>query len=295
VRAVGIDVRSTLSTFGVFPTDPTHRWWPGGFARAVLTPDGPGTVRFGWHGDGCVDVEAWGPGASWLVERAPTWIGEHDPVNEFEIDRPRALRELWRRRRPFRLGRSGVVWQELLFTIVGQRVTSLEASRSWRRIVMAWGDPAPGPIGLVMPPTPDRVAAHSYVDFHRFDVERRRADAMLVAARHARRLEEAATMPVDAALARLSALPGLGPWTATATVAASHGDPDTVIVGDYGLPTMVSYAFTGAVARVGDDRMFELLAPYTGHRWRVVRLLSLSGMHPPRRAPRAWNPRISDL
>jgi hypothetical protein len=295
LRADGIDVRSTLAPFGVSRADPTHRWWADGFARAVITPDGPGTIRFRWCRDGVVDVDAWGQGSDWLVDHAPGWIGAHDPVHEFRTAGPPALRELWRRRRPFRLGRSAVVWQELLFTIVGQRVTSVEAGQSWRRIVMAWGEPAPGPLGLVLPPTPDEVASRTYVDFHRFNVERRRADAMLVAARRWRRLEEAADLPVDQALTRLSSLPGLGQWTATATATASHGDPDTVIIGDYGLPTMVSYAFTGRVGRVSDDRMLELLAPYAGHRWRVVRLLSLAGMHPPRRAPRVRNPRISAL
>ncbi len=99
-------------------------------------------------------------------------------------------------------------------------------------------------------------------------------------------------MPVADAAARLTAVSGIGIWTATSTLTASHGDPDTVIIGDYGLPTLVSYAFTGSPERVDDDRMLELLQPFSGHRSRVVRLLYDSGVHPPRRAPRARNPRI---
>lgn len=295
LRVDGVDVRATLAPFGTFGSDPTHCWWPGGFARAVLTPEGPGTVRFRWGGDGAVDVDAWGAGGAWLLDRSPDWLGAHDAVHDFDPSCRPALKDLWRRRRPFRLGRSGVVWQELLFTIMGQRVTAVEAAKSWRRLVGAWGEPAPGPFGLRLPPTPAVVAEHGYVDFHRFNVERRRAEAMLTAARHASRLEEAAGMPIGPALARLSAPAGLGPWTATATSTLSHGDPDTVVLGDYGIPTMVSYAFTGDVGRVGDDRMLELLEPFAGHRWRVIRLLSASGMHPPRRAPRARNPRIDLL
>ncbi len=97
--------------------------------------------------------------------------------------------------------------------------------------------------------------------------------------------------PADA-LVRLTALPGLGVWTATSTITTSHGDPDTIVLRDYGLPTMVNYAFTGDARRMpadegGDERMCEHLAPWAGHRQRIVRLLAASGMSPPRRAPRA--------
>jgi hypothetical protein len=33
--------------------------------------------------------------------------------------------------------------------------------------------------------------------------------------------------------------------------------------------------------------MLELLEPYAGHRWRVMRLISASGAYPARKAPRA--------
>ena len=67
-------------------------------------------------------------------------------------------------------------------------------------MVYAWGEPAPGPCDLRLPPTPEMVASKTYVDLHRFNVERRRADAILLAARRANRLEEAAAMtPADAA------------------------------------------------------------------------------------------------
>jgi hypothetical protein len=62
----------------------------------------------------------------------------------------------------------------------------------------------------------------------------------------------------------------------------------------------VNYAFTGDARRIpadegGDERMCEHLAPWAGHRQRIVRLLSTGGMSPPRRAPRAVNPDIRRL
>jgi hypothetical protein len=38
------------------------------------------------------------------------------------------------------------------------------------------------------------------------------------------------------------------------------------------------------------EQMLELLAPYAGHRHRVVRMIELSGVCPPRFGPRATLP-----
>jgi 3-methyladenine DNA glycosylase/8-oxoguanine DNA glycosylase len=297
-------VKATLKPLGVYPGDPTHRWEPNALTKVVLTPHGVGTARLSWFDsggpNGYVDVEAWGEGADWLVDQASRWLGMHDDISGFDPTIHPMVHDLWRRHGPLRLAAAGVVWQELLLVLLGQRVTSEEAARSWRRIVDAWGEPAPGPDGLRAPPRPDVIAALSYVDLHRMNVERRRADAILLAARRANRLEEAAAMPAPDALVRLSALPGLGLWTATSTITVSHGDPDTVVLRDYGLPTLVNHAFSGSSARVapdadGDELMCRHLAPWAGHRQRIVRLLYTAGITPPRRGPRATNPDIRRL
>jgi 3-methyladenine DNA glycosylase/8-oxoguanine DNA glycosylase len=62
------------------------------------------------------------------------------------------------------------------------------------------------------------------------------------------------------------------------------GDADAVSVGDFHLAGLVGWALVGE--KVDDDGMLELLAPYQGHRYRAVRMIELSGLHPPRRGPR---------
>ena len=245
--------------------------------------------------DGVVEAEAWGPGAEWLLDALPRWCGLHDAPDAFDPTPSARLTELWRRSGEWRLAASGVVWQELAMTVLGQRVTTVEAMQSWAKLCRRWGEPAPGPCELLLPPTPAVMGRLAYAELHRFGVERHRAQILIDAARRADRLEEAAAMPIDDALRRLSALPGLGPWTATVTSSITHAHPDVVVLGDYGIPTMVSYALTGRADRVGDDRMLELLEPFTGHRHRVVRLLYNAGITAPRRAPRARNPRIAEL
>ena len=43
----------------------------GSVERASRTPDGPGSARYVQVAEDVVEVEAWGPGAGWLLEQAP--------------------------------------------------------------------------------------------------------------------------------------------------------------------------------------------------------------------------------
>lgn len=290
----------TLHPFGIYPGDPTHRWLRPGFAKAVLTPEGPGAARLLWTGNGELLADVWGEGADWIAGRLPNWVGLHDDVAGFDPSLHPKVHQLWKRHGNFRMGALGTIWQELLLVIIGQRVTSQEAVRSWSQMCAKWGSAAPGPDGLRLPPTPEVLRTLHYSDLHRVGIERRRAEALLLAAKRSNRLEEAAAMNTEDAIARLSALPGLGAWTATATLVITNGDPDLVMLGDYGMPTLVNYFFTGDATRLppepdGDRIMLEHLAPWNGHRQRIMKLLMASSVSVPRRAPRAFNPDIRRL
>jgi 3-methyladenine DNA glycosylase/8-oxoguanine DNA glycosylase len=300
LRAPGIDLGVTLQPIGIYRNDPTHRRTPRTFAKAVLTPQGAGSMRLEWNSAGDVSATAWGPGCEWLLDRADAWIGLRDDLTGFDPEAHPRVAGWWKHHGHFRLPAIQVIWQELVLVLLGQRVTVEEASKSWNRMCRTWGEPAPGPDELVVPPTPEAVASLGYVDLHRMNVERRRAEVILLAARRANRLEEAAEMTTADALTRLTALPGLGAWTATATVMTSHGDPDVIVLRDYGMPTLVNYAFTGDARRLdpdrgGDDVMLAHLAPWAGHRQRIIRLLFAAGVSVPRRAPKAFNPDIRRL
>lgn len=300
LRTGEIDLANTLQMIGIYGSDPTFRKGHGHFAKAVLTPAGPGTLRLTWSGDGVVAAEAWGDGADWLLERSPHWVGLTDDLSGFDPTLNTRVAELWHRHSGLRLAASGVIWQEILLVLLGQRVTTEEAAKSWNRMCRTWGEPAPGPCELILPPEPSVIAGLHYTDLHAINVERRRAEAILLAAKRANRLEEAAAMPIDDAITRLSALPGLGIWTATATTLASHGHPDTVLLRDYGMPTLVNYAFTGDAThldpdRGGDEIMCAHLEPWRGHRQRIIRLLYAAGISAPRRGARQRNPDIRRL
>lgn len=278
-----LDLHRTLWPVRRGATDPSTRLRSDGVWRATRTPAGPGTEFLRLSG-GALHVAAWGPGAEWLVEHAPALVGELDDDRDFAPDHP-LLRDLRHRHPGLRIARTEAVFEATAASILEQRVTNREAWQGWRAMVRALGEPAPGPLpGLFVPPDPARVIATQYPAFHTYGVERGRAETVRRAAAHACRLEEALDLPLDAARLRLRALPGIGHWTAAEVTLVAMGDPDAVPVGDYHLPHVVSWAFTGE-PRGSDERMLELLEPYRGHRARVLRLLLVAGIAPPRRAP----------
>jgi endonuclease III len=251
--------------------------------RAGHTPEGIATVHL-THSGGAVDVEAWGPGAAWAAGQGAALCGEEDDDSGFNTDHP-LLADIRRRHPGLRLPKTGAVFEALVPVILAQKVTGKEAHLSYRALVDNLGERAPGPVRLTAPPPAAVLARTPYWTFHRFGIERRRAETIIGAARSAKRLEEAAGMDMAAAHRRLEAFPGIGRWSAAKVALVALGDPDAVPVGDYHLPHSVGYALEGTI-RSTDERMLELLEPYGGHRARVIRLIGVAGIEAPRFGPR---------
>ena len=275
-----LDLRGTLNLLGY---GPWVRREDGALWLATRTREGPATLHIARR-NGTVDVRAWGQGAAWAAAHAPALCGEEDDDSGFNPTHP-LLARLRRESRGLRMPRTHAVFEALVPTIIGQQVTSEEARESYRHLVNALGEPAPGPRRLKLPPDPHSLARTPYWAFHRFGVERRRADVIIRAARSVKRLEETVTMDLPSAYRRLQAFPGVGPWTAAKVAMVALGDADAVPVGDYHLPHSVGYVFDGT-PRSTDERMLELLEPYRGHRARVIRLIVEAGIAAPRFGPR---------
>lgn len=252
--------------------------------RATRTPEGPATLHL--RAEACaVRATAWGDGARWALDHSAELIGCGDDDSGLTDSHPLVAR--LRRRLPgLRVPRTRAVAEAMVASVLEQKVTGLEAHRSYRQIAVHHGEAAPGPGGLWLPPDLGALAGAAYYDLHRFGVERKRADAVRRVAAHARQLDELVDVPLAAAHARMTAIAGVGPWTAAEVAQVALGDADAVSVGDYHLPHQVAYALAGE-PRATDARMLELLEPFRGHRGRVTRLIVAAGLGPPRRAPRA--------
>lgn len=271
-----VPVRAMLSLHRRGRADPAYRVATDGSVwRAVHTPDGPGTLAVAGRADGSVLARAWGPGAGWLVENVPAMLGAHDdPAALTPLDR--AVARLAERVPDLRIGRTDRVWEALVAAVFEQKVVGDEAYRAWRYLLTRYGDRAPGPVPADMrvPPPRPRWREITESDWHRSGLEPVRA----------RTVRAAATVDVERKADRLTALRGIGPWTAAHTRIRAVGDPDAVPVGDYHTPSVVGLALIGE--RVDDDGMLELLEPYAGQRYRVIRLCELGARMPARRGPR---------
>ena len=307
-----MDLRAVLGPLARGSGDPTMRVAAGAAIRASVTPDGPATIELRVAGTSAagtsaagtsVAARAWGPGGAWLLDHLPAMLGLDDDDTGFEPGLHPVVAGLARRLGRVRLGRTGAVWEALLPAILEQRITGTEAWRNYRRLVRACGGPAPGPFGLMLPPAPAVVAGLPSWTLTGLGIEPRRGTLLRRTAREAPRLEAigaAAREPggggagASVLVAALRAHAGIGPWTAAEVTLRALGDPDAVSVGDAHLSNVVAFTLTGA-PRGTDERMLELLAPWAGHRARVVRLIERSGATPPRYGPRVAPRDIREL
>jgi len=233
-----------------------------------------------------VSAESFGPGGDLALARVPGLLAL-DSVGITVAQAHPVITDLYRRHPGIRIPRTGAVLDALIPAILEQKVAGTEARRAWHGIVRAFGEPAPGGerLGLMLTPSPETLARLPYYAYHRFGLERRRADLVRYVADRAATFEAIVDMSLADADARLRSVSGIGPWTSAEVAVRALGDPDAVSVGDYHLPNLVSWALAGE-PRGDDARMLELLEPYRGHRALVVKLLETGGPRPPRYGPR---------
>jgi len=162
--------------------------------------------------------------------------------------------------------------------VVGQQVSVAGARTVLGRLVAEYGEPIPEQGFLTHRfPAPDALAA---AEPARLPFPRTRARALIELARlaHAGELRlDTGTEPAEAR-ALLTAIPGIGPWTADYVAMRALGDPDVFLPGDVGI--------RDALARLGgpvDDARWRPWRSYAVmHLWR-----SLDGEHTLRASARS--------
>jgi 3-methyladenine DNA glycosylase/8-oxoguanine DNA glycosylase len=235
-----------------------------------------------------VSVAAWGAGADELIASVPDLLGGRDDPESFE-PRDERVRVAFERLRGLRMVRTGRVLESLVPAVLEQTIVGLDAFAMWRRLVTRFGEPAPGPAPSGMRVIPSNEVWQSIPtwDWHQAGVEQRKARTIAIAASYAGRLEPAARSgDNDEVYRMLSAIPGIGVWTAHEVGQRALGDADAAPFGDYHLPALLGEAL-GDGRAIPEDEVEDFLEPWRPHRYRLVRVLELTpGSRRERRGPR---------
>ncbi|QIX52350.1 DNA-3-methyladenine glycosylase 2 family protein [Rhodococcus sp. DMU1] len=282
-----VDVALTLQPLQRGPYDPCHRRDGQAVWRTSRLASGPVTYRLVQDGPRGVRCHAWGAGAEELSAHLPALLGAEDDPTGFRPEHP-SLAEAHRRLPALRIPRTGRVLEALVPAILEQRVHSVAAFASWRRLVTWFGDVAPGPApeGMRVPPAAETWRRVPSWEFHRANVDPGRARTVVSCARLADRLERLVDLAPAEAQRKLRSIPGVGVWTAAEVAQRAFGDADALSVGDYHLATIVGWSLLGAP--LDDAGMVKYLEPLRPHRYRAVRLIMATGGagRVPRRGPR---------
>lgn len=282
-----LDLHATVAFLRRGGTDPTTVIDGGTIWRALRTSAGPATIALRAVGSE-IRASAWGSGAGEALDRVPALCGADDDASGFDPSRHPLIAESARRNPGLRLARTDEVFDALACAILEQKVTSMQAFGAWRYLVSRFGERAPGPTPRPMTAAPDASVWRSIPSWswHRAAVEPPQSKTLVRAAARGASIERAVRAAETGADRDrvLTSLPGVGVWTAAEVRSRALGDPDAVSVGDYHLAHEVGHALAGS--RTDDDGMLDLLAPWSGHRQRVIRLIFLSGVREPRRGPR---------
>ncbi len=277
----------TLAPLRRGPWDPCYQnFADGSIWRTSLLPTGPVTARLHRTAANAVSCTTWGDGAAEFLDALPAQLGAEDDASDF-APQEAVVARAHRRVPHLRLGRTGQVLEALIPAILEQRVQGVDAFRAWRMLVTRYGTPAPGPAPerMRVPPPAEVWRSIPSWEFHRANVDPRRARTVVFCAQRASSLGKLVSWPVAAARDALTSLPGVGIWTAAETAQRAFGDADALSVGDYHVPKMIGWTLLGRP--VTDEVMVELLEPMRPHRHRVVRLLEASGLaYEPRRGAR---------
>jgi 3-methyladenine DNA glycosylase/8-oxoguanine DNA glycosylase len=242
--------------------DPARRMAGGVLEVALRTEAGAARARVWQRFDGIVAARLSAPDPEAAVDRLRFVLGvdvDHTPFLRM-AEQDGLLGPLVRRRPALRPSRCGSFAQSLVRALAGQLVPAVEAARIERRVL---GVVAERRDGLRVPPGIGDLRRLAPARAERCGLSPRRAGLL---ARLARTLPEdrLAAAPTDAALRRLMAEPGVGPWAAGVVCGQGLGRPDAGPAGDLGLVKLCS-ALLGRRADAADtERLLAAYAPWQG-------------------------------
>ena len=267
-----VDLRRTFALQALGRTDPTASFPSDATFVKRFLREGEVVEVTCRTGEAGVSAEASGPGADALLTAWQRRLSAHeDDAARFAPKHPMVAR-LHQRFSSLKLWPMPWLFDVACGAVLQQRVTFGEACGQFARLAERFG-----PGGTVFP------SAHTLREVPTFELRALGIDEQRARTLRALSKTEAEhpflsiETPAPEVRRRLTMVPGIGPWTLGMVQGFGLGDPDALVPGDVHLPHVVCFALARE-SRGSDARMLELLAPFEGHRFRVVRLLSAAGL-----------------
>ena len=266
----------TFSLQRLGPYDPTAELDDHWFRKGFFYRGKPAAIEVVRDG-AALHVRAFGEDAEELASEAADGMRQRDGYGEFMTEDTGVLR-LHRMLPGLRVLRVPWLYDMTCSAILQQRIRTVDAMRDWRRMTQRYGSEAP--LGLRAFPPAEVLAAVPQFELERMGIDAKRAKTLLRFAKEMRFVSLKPSMDFGRLRQTLLRVSGIGPWTTETVMGYGAGDTDAAIPGDLHLPRIVCYALAGE--RDGsDERMMELLEPFRGHRFRIIRLLCAAGVDVP--------------
>ena len=177
------------------------------YAFASNLPSGPASALVELQ-DTKLRCRLWGPGSHALLEQIPAQLGLTMPLLAEGIETlPKSLRLI--RAQGLRRTARGPerVIETLVPIVLQQLVTWREAAKSWRALLQTHGEPAPGPLKLILPPTLASLRSLTLGDLRRWKLRQNVVERSSLSASGLTRGFKPTILNL------LLKLKGIGPWT----------------------------------------------------------------------------------
>jgi 3-methyladenine DNA glycosylase/8-oxoguanine DNA glycosylase len=242
--------------------DPTRRIGGGVLELALRTDAGPARAKVWQRCDGTLGARIAAPDGEAAVERLRFVLGvdvDHTPFLRM-AERDRLLAPFVRRRPALRPSRCATFAQSLVRALAGQLLPAVEAARIERRLLGAACERLDG---VRVPPGTAELRRLRPARIQGCGLSPRRSGTL---ARLLRTLPETrlAAAPTEAALRRLTAEPGIGPWAAGVICGQGLGRPDAAPAGDLGLIKLCSALLRRPAEAADTEELLARYAPWQG-------------------------------
>jgi DNA-3-methyladenine glycosylase II len=235
----------TTERFRAWGADLANLWHDGGVHRVF---DGV-EVRIE-PADGGVEVT---PESDMAADQVRRYLGAPFDLESFAAfaQGDRVLAPLVRELRGFRPPLAPEPFETLVTSITAQQVSLHAAFAIRNRFIEAFGERRDRAYAF---PAPERLASVAMQDLTPLGFSRRKAEYVVGLARSDVDLGALSTLPDDEVKGRLTALPGIGEWTADWFLARHLARPDAWPAGDLGLRKAVLHFYGEEDTRAAGDR-----------------------------------------